>query len=458
MAQTITQVRCPQCGSPIQAPLQQVIDLSQDAGGKARLLSGRLNVVSCPSCGYQGQLSTPVVYHDPEKEILLTYLPVELGLPKNEQEKVIGSLINQVINRLPAERRKGYLLQPQAVLTMQGMVERILQADGITREDIEAQRDKIRLFEDLIRAPDDQLAQQVEANDSKLDETFFQLATLALGNVPDERGRRALAQRIDQIFAMSSLGKQVKQQEDELRAAVESLQTAEGGLTREKLLALILEAPSKDRVSALASLARPALDYEFFQLMTGRIEAAQGEEKSRLESLRQQLLDITQRIDQAQQARVAQAAQLLKSLLDAPDLDAATREALPLVDDFFLGVLEANLRAMRERGDLASSAKLQQVSDKINELLRQALPPGLQLAQKVLEIEDEAQAEALIRESADQIDETFLGALMSAAGQLQEREQADTAERLRRLHRVAVRTSMRARMKSDAAGGEPAAA
>jgi hypothetical protein len=257
---------------------------------------------------------------------------------------------------------------------------------------------------------------------------------------------------------MSSLGKQVKQQEDELRAAVESLQTAEGGLTREKLLALILEAPSKDRVSALASLARPALDYEFFQLMTGRIEAAQGEEKSRLESLRQQLLDITQRIDQAQQARVAQAAQLLKSLLDAADLDAATREALPLVDDFFLGVLEANLRAMRERGDLASSAKLQQVSDKINELLRQALPPGLQLAQKVLEIEDEAQAEALIRESADQIDETFLGALMSAAGQLQEREQADTAERLRRLHRVAVRTSMRARMKSDAAGGEPAAA
>ena len=44
------------------------------------------------------------------------------------------------IQALPAEQRKAYLLQPQAVLTLQGMVERILQADGITREQLKGKR------------------------------------------------------------------------------------------------------------------------------------------------------------------------------------------------------------------------------------------------------------------------------------------------------------------------------
>ena len=456
MATTITQVRCPRCGATVQTPLQQVIDLAQDPTAKARLLSGRLNVIRCTSCGYEGQLASPLVYHDPEKELLLSYIPIELGLPQNDQERLIGGLINQVINRLPTEKRKGYLLRPQQALTMQGLVERILQEDGITKEVLEAQRDKIRLFEDLIRAPEDLLESLVTQHDAELDDQFFQLATMALGNVPEDKGRRGLAERVDRLFSLSSLGKHLQQQDAEVRAAVQSLQEAGNSLTREKLLDLFLGAPSSDRVSALAGLTRPALDYGFFQQLTERIEAAQPEEKERLGMLRQQLLDVTQRIDQAQQARVAQAAQLLKALLDAPDLEAALAETLPLVDELFLGVLEANLRAARERGDLAGGAKLQPISDRIQTLLREALPPGLQLAQRVLEIEDETQAEALITESAEAIDEEFLGALMAATHQLEERGDTEFAERLRNRHRVAVRTSMRARMKGGEGGAAPA--
>jgi hypothetical protein len=102
-------------------------------------------------------LATPIVFHDPAKELLLTYFPMELGLPQGEQERVLGRFINQVINRLPSEKRKAYLLQPQAALTMQGLVDRILQADGITREEVEAQRAKLRLFEILLRVPEDQM-------------------------------------------------------------------------------------------------------------------------------------------------------------------------------------------------------------------------------------------------------------------------------------------------------------
>jgi hypothetical protein len=47
---------------------------------------------------------------------------------------------------------------------------------------------------------------------------------------------------------------------------------------------------------------------------------------------------------------------------------------------------------------------------------------------------------------------------MSAAQQLEERGDTEFAERLRNRHRVAVRTSMRARMKGGEGGSAPASA
>jgi hypothetical protein len=40
----------------------------------------------CAACGYDGLVSTPIVYHDPEKELLLTFFPPELGLPVNDRK------------------------------------------------------------------------------------------------------------------------------------------------------------------------------------------------------------------------------------------------------------------------------------------------------------------------------------------------------------------------------------
>ncbi|MEW6569255.1 MAG: CpXC domain-containing protein [Chloroflexota bacterium] len=451
MPPTRTQVRCPRCGVTLQADVEQVIDTAQDPAGKARLLSGSLNLIRCPACGYEGQLATPIVYHDPRKELLLSYFPVELGLPKNEQERVLGQLLNQVIQRLPPEKRKAYLLQPQPVLTPQGLVERVLAADGVTRKEIEAQRAKMRLFEEILRAPQDQLERLVTEHDAELDEGFFQLAGLALRSAPDPRAQEAFAQRLDRVFDLSTFGKKLAAQEAEVRAAAESLQSAGPQLTREKVLGLILDAPNDERVRALASLARPALDYTFFQLLTERIEAAQGAERERMGLLRQQLLDVTQQIDRAQQARVAQAAEVLKAIAQAKDTDAAIRQALPYIDELFLGVLEANLRAAKERGDSTTASRLEQVSEKIRSLIQQAIPKGLRLAQQVLEAEDEGKAMALVEASAADIDDDFLQAMLSTAQRLEAEEDAGGADEVRRLYRAALRHSMRAKMQAPGA-------
>ena len=445
-----TAVRCPNCKSPVQAQVHQLVDVGQNPAAKARLLSGTLNFLRCPVCGYEGQLSTPLVYHDPAKELLLTYIPVELGIPKNDQERMLGRLINEAIGRLPAEQRKGYLLQPQAVLTVQGMVERILSADGITKEDLDAQRAKIRLFEDLLRTPPDNLPTFVQEHDSELDERFFQLASLSVQSAADERSRQAATQRLELALSLTSFGKVLAAQEAEVRAAAESLRAAGDSLTREKLLKLVKQAPNPDRVQALATLARPGFDYGFFQMLSEQIEASRGKEQQRLSDLRQTLLQITEMIDKAQEARVAQASGLLSSLVKADDLDAAVQASLPLVDDLFLSVLQANIRAARERPDLQVMERLQQIDSKLTRAIQLALPPSLQLAQRVIDAEGEAEAQRLLEQSSSIIDEQVLSALLSTVQRLEEVKDQEGAARMRRLHRHALRLSMRAKIASPA--------
>lgn len=447
MPQTVMQVRCPNCGNPLQAQLDQVVDVGADPSAKSRLLSGSLNLARCSVCGYNGQLSLPLVYHDPDKQLLLTFMPIQAGLSKDEQERSLGVLIKRVVDALPAEKRKAYLLQPQSVLTMQGLADRILEADGISKEDLESQRQKIKLFEELMRLPEERLESFVTERDQEMDDAFFQLAGLALQVTPDERAREAGNHRLEAALAKSSLGKRLEAQQQELRAAAESLQQAAESLTREKLLELIVEAPNDQRVVALVNLVRPGLDYAFFQLLSERIDSATGETKTRLEKLRSRVLEITQQIDQVQQARAAEAAAVLEHLAKAEDLDKALSQVIPRIDDHFLATLQASLAEAEQRQDQVSLGKLRQIEARIEQLVRDSLPPGLRLAQEVLQIEDPGSAKARLEEAAATIDDEFLNTLMSAIARLEEAGDRGAAEHVRQLHRQALRISMRNKMQ-----------
>jgi len=65
------QIPCPQCKQPVVANIEQLFDVSSDPAAKQRLLGGVSNVVRCQACGHEGPLSTPIVYHDNEKDLLL---------------------------------------------------------------------------------------------------------------------------------------------------------------------------------------------------------------------------------------------------------------------------------------------------------------------------------------------------------------------------------------------------
>lgn len=447
MAISGTAIQCPNCKSPVQARIEQLVDVGQEPALKSRLLSGSLNVIQCSVCGFQGQLATPLVYHDPSKELLLTFVPVEIGLPKDEQERLVGRLINRAIESLPGDERKAYLLQPQAVLTQQGLIERVLEADGITREQLDAQRAKIRLFEELIRSPEGELEAFIKEHDTALDADFFQLGALSLQTTGDGPARQAATARLETALELSSYGEELANREKELRAAAESLRSAGDRLTRERLLEIVLEAPNQERVRSLASLARPAMDYQFFQLLSGRMEAAEADEQARLGELRTLILSVTDEIDKAQQEQINRASSLLASLLQAEELEQAVQAALPLIDELFLSLLQANLRAAAEQDDQATAERLGGIDRLVREAIRDSLPPNLKLAQQLLESETDEEAERLMGESIDQIDDQVLGALISAAQRLEEAGDGEGAERLRGLHRRAMRLSMKAKMQ-----------
>ena len=151
-----TQVNCPNCRQPVVVDVQQLFDVAKDPLAKQKLLTNAVNFLHCPTCSYQGLLGVPVVYHDPEKELLLTFFPPDLSKTINEQEKQVGPLISRIMDGLPNEKRKAYLLQPKSMLTYQTLIEKILEADGITKEMIEDQQTKVALIEKLIQAKNDE--------------------------------------------------------------------------------------------------------------------------------------------------------------------------------------------------------------------------------------------------------------------------------------------------------------
>jgi predicted Zn-dependent protease with MMP-like domain len=414
-----TQIACPRCRQMITAHVEQLFDITADPGAKQRLLGGVSNHAQCPYCGYEGNLATPVVYHDANKELLITYFPPELNLPVNEQEKLIGPLITQVTNHLPPEKRKAYLLRPQSALTYQSLIEKILEADGITKEMIDDQQKRVNLIQRLLQATTPEVRSEIIKQEGALfDEMFFGLfsrlmeAASASGQQQTVQAFTALQQ---QILKETEFGKKIQGQVAEVEAAVKSLQEAGQQVTREKLLDIFVNAPNDDRVRALVSLTRQGLDYSFFQILSGRIDRAGGDEKTKLEALRSKLLDYINEVDKQIEEQLKRAQAFLDELLKQPDIVEATKANLDQFNEPVIQVLNAMLHDAQQKNDSEKMARLQQVV----EILQQAStpPPELALLEQLLD-RDENDFEKVLQEHEKDISPEFINLLGNLVAQI----------------------------------------
>jgi hypothetical protein len=446
-----TQIPCPRCRQPVVAQVEQLFDVTSDPGAKQRLLGNVSNFAVCQSCGYNGPLATPIVYHDSDKELLLTFFPGELGIPVNEQEKLIGPLITQVTNRLPPEKRKAYLLRPQSFLTHQSLIERVLGADGITPEMIQAQQKRVSVVERLLTASSPEVRSEIIKQDAALfDAEFFAIFSRLMEGIPatgQEKTAQTMADIQKQLLTETEYGRKVAAQSNEIQEAIKTLQAAGKSLDREKLLNILIEAPTDDRLNALVSFTRPGLDYMFFQSLTERIDKVSGKEKKKLETLREKLLDITRKYDQRAEVEFKRAEALLKNLLAAENIPQTTSEHLDEINDTFIQVLNGALQDANKKNDSVLMPKLQQIVDVLQKA--SAPPPELALLEEMLATPDEPALNKLIEQHAAELTPEFSSIVANVISRSEEQadgkatgEEAKMLEKLQAVYRAILKSSM----------------
>jgi hypothetical protein len=336
------------------------------------------------------------------------------------------------------------------MLTFQGMIERILEADGITREMIQAQQAKFSLLQRLLTASPESRPEIARDEDSLIDSEFFALlsrlleASLAAG---DRKSAQALSDLQKAILPETTFGRQIQEQTQEVEAAIASLQELGDELTRDKLLDLVVKAPNDTRLSAYVSLARPGMDYTFFQMLSDRVDRARGDGRTRLIEIRERLLELTRQVDQQVEARMQQSRQLLNKILEAQDVDQAIAQSLPAVDDFFLQELNVALEAARKQGDLEKISKLQKVEQVIQQA--SAAPPEVALIEELVDAPDEAARKQIMDAKQEQITPELLDALANITAQMESNNQEpELTARLKAIHRQVLRYSMEKQFKS----------
>jgi hypothetical protein len=422
-------VNCPSCGAQFNAQIHRIIDVGQNPEHKQQFLRGQLNQAICPRCDSRGMLSVPYFYHDPSKELALVFLPTELNLPEADQQRYIGSLTNEAMMNLPPEQRRGYLLQPQIFLRMEGLMKRILAADGITEDMLDAQRARAELIDQFLAADDNEERLKALAIEHKerLDYEFFHTLTASLEAAQTEAQTASAEQLLrlrTRLLELSDFGRSS-------RAQRETIDMLQEGMTRENLLERIIAAEGDAELRGITSVARSLLDYQFFLMLSGRMDSADGDEARRLRELRESLLTLTQELDREAEAALARSSEVLQAILESQDQEAAVRDHLAEIDDMLLALLSANMRQAEAEGQEERAAQLREVWGAVVGVLEEAMPPQIQLINRLLSTETEEQRRALMEGQDGLITPDFLELIEDMSADLVERGQSEAGERLR---------------------------
>jgi hypothetical protein len=429
----VVRIQCPNCGNQYETPIRTVVDVGQNPQLRQALLSGQLNVAICPKCNQGGVIETPLVYHDPQAEFLAVYFPPQVQIPELERQRMIGDLTQEMMRNLPPDQRKGYFLNPRQFMNRQNLLDAVLGTMGISQEELDRQRKKLKLMDQLLVMADDRkgLEMMIKGQDAQFDYEFFALLTSGLSQAEaqgDQKSSERMNMLYENLLQLTSYGKRVAKQQ----AALDSLREIS---TPEQLVDRIVTA-DPDEANAIAVGARPLLDYTFFQKLTERIEASQGAERDRLTRVRDQLLEITQKLDAAAEARVQQSTELLQELMNSPSPRSAVRDHVAEMDETFMTVLSLNIQNAERKGRKDVLQRLMMIYDEITAVLEEGMPPEMQLVNDLLRAPYPDGTRALLRERQAEVTTEVLDLMDRLAEEAAEREGPDGVEIAKRLRDI----------------------
>jgi hypothetical protein len=438
------QITCPQCQSRFMAEIYQHVDVGHDPELKQMLLSGYLNVAVCPNCRAATQVSTPLLYHDPEHELLMIYMPMELNLNQVERERLIGQLVKQTVDNLPPEQRRGYLLQPQTILSMQTFMEKVLETEGVTPEMIARQRKQAELLQTLATADKEVVDILLQERADEIDETFFSMLKASI-TAAEQSNQEAQSLRLINLQARlmreTEVGRRLEEQQQAIHAFRRAVKKAGDRLTPRLLLEHVVANLEDDVVvSALVSMGQPALNYEFFSLLSEEIDqrsqAGEPEAAARLTELRQELLDMQEAMRQQSQQMLANANETLQTILSAEDQQTAVREQMEKIDDAFMYLLSASIAKAEEEGQSVHAMALRNVQSVIMNEVEQQAPPEIQLMNRLIRAESTEEQQQILTDNPQASSPQFLQMITMVIGEVEAAGEEALVGRLRQVQRL----------------------
>lgn len=394
-----TQIACPRCQTRFAADVHQLIDAQRTPQLKQMLLSGGLNVANCPKCGTSTQLAAPMLYHDADHQLLMVYVPMELNLPIKEQEKLVGEMTQAIVKEIPPAQFKGYLLQPQTIITMKTFMEKVFATEGITPEMLERQSNQLKLLEQLSVAKDGTAMRQlVRENEKLVDEYFFSLLGSVLQNLmQSQQGENqlvALSNLQAMLYMETEIGRQMERRQTVMRQLQKEAK-AQGGLTVELFAKYLIEnAADEGTTITLLQAGQAGINYELMAQVSNALEAAEAQKDApqvaALTKLRDLLMDLYTQMQQQAQLALQQSQQILSDILKAPNTAQAVQERLEELDEGFMYHLAGQIKHAENKGEAALLAALRQVHALIMREAEKQLPPELQLINQLLHAGDES--------------------------------------------------------------------
>ncbi len=429
-------VTCPACGSRFQTPVEQILDVRVDPEVKGRVMGGMVNMSVCPSCGMGGPLNLPFIYHDPEKDVALLYLPMGIGNSEVERQKAAGTLTRQLMNAMPMEERKGYLLQPETFINIETLVKRVLELEGVTDDDLDHSRRQRELLTQLITAPADQREALLADNVALMDEAFFSLMqyTLQMAAMggPESADFKQFRDVYEYVVEHTETGQLLQKRTEVIGAFAENP-------SRESLLQALVDAPDDTTVTALVQSGLNFMDYAFFQRIVRRIDAAETpEEKERLSALRRLILDIREELSQASQAVMGERAELLQKMLGTDNPLVMARSHLSELDDTFAYVLRTELEEARQQGNQQMLDALQKIARVLSQVMEENMPPEVVLARRLLMSPSEEQTRQLLEQNKGLLGAGFFQLLDNLEASTQQEGNADAAAQLAQIRQIAL--------------------
>lgn len=422
-------IKCPNCGTSFQTPVFQLVDVGQQPELKQALLSGRLNVAVCPKCGAGGLLATPLVYHDPDKQLFLSLFPQEIAAKPEEQERFVGALQQIAMQNAPTDKPKGYLLNPRKFITLTSMLDAILEAEGIPKEALIAQRKRTEMLGRLLQADEDQALfdKLVADNKDALDYEFFVTLSAYIEAAEAEQDQESFERftRLrERLVELTGFNEELGEDEPGVDEAVEALLAAGEGALPEQIAEY-----------------RPAIDYDFYAGLTERAESARAAgdtaEAERIETRRNLILETVERMDREAQQMFEGAAQTLREVVQAEDLRAALTERREQLNEAFMMVIAANKDSAQRAGQPEIIERLDEIERLSVEVVQESLSPEERFIGELLSTETPQDATKMLRKSATRITPDLVKRINELAEEMNGNGRQEISDRLRQLGREA---------------------